>query len=73
MVLKTHEEMLLLKWYDFNLALGNLLNTTTEYFLSTHVPVRELKKLAREEKLYNTTTILTEGSALKPFVWFRWF
>ena len=65
--------MLLLKWYDFNLALGNLLNNTTEYFLSTHVPVRELKKLTREEKLYNTSTILTEGSALKPFVWFRRF
>ena len=56
--------MLLLKWYDFNFALGNLLNNTTEYFLSTQFPVRELKKLTREEKLYNTTTILTEGSAL---------
>lgn len=62
-----------MKWYDFNLALGNLLNNTTEYFLNTHVPVRELKKLTREEKLYNTSTILTEGSALKPFVWFRRF
>lgn len=43
--------MLLLKWYDFNLALGNVLNNTTEYFLSSHVPVRELKKINKRREI----------------------